>query len=228
MKKNIFGKVIVIILWLYLIVASIIFAPLYNWRYARENGVVKWIIFGEIVATAKAIIWPYYVFTAEPKTNDTDYSKLSADEIDAISKIISKAQTEPLTDNDISDLKNILRAYNDRTGTKIKKRDVDDFINMIKIINDYYYELGQSLLYSWDTKSKITTRKFDKLLHIVKKYGLRKPEKIKMDLAALDAAARNQNYVEDQQGRKFKFGREIRSEERRVGKECRSRWSPYH
>ena len=25
-----------------------------------------------------------------------------------------------------------------------------------------------------------------------------------------------------------KNGRESRSEERRVGKECRSRWSPYH
>ena len=25
-----------------------------------------------------------------------------------------------------------------------------------------------------------------------------------------------------------KNGREVRSEERRVGKECRSRWSPYH
>ena len=24
------------------------------------------------------------------------------------------------------------------------------------------------------------------------------------------------------------LGRQIRSEERRVGKECRSRWSPYH
>ena len=24
------------------------------------------------------------------------------------------------------------------------------------------------------------------------------------------------------------FGLEVRSEERRVGKECRSRWSPYH
>ena len=24
------------------------------------------------------------------------------------------------------------------------------------------------------------------------------------------------------------FGAELRSEERRVGKECRSRWSPYH
>ena len=28
--------------------------------------------------------------------------------------------------------------------------------------------------------------------------------------------------------RKEKKGRDIRSEERRVGKECRSRWSPYH
>ena len=27
---------------------------------------------------------------------------------------------------------------------------------------------------------------------------------------------------------KTKAGRKIRSEERRVGKECRSRWSPYH
>ena len=25
-----------------------------------------------------------------------------------------------------------------------------------------------------------------------------------------------------------KFGMSVRSEERRVGKECRSRWSPYH
>ena len=32
-------------------------------------------------------------------------------------------------------------------------------------------------------------------------------------------------------GRRFRFGetlRNQRSEERRVGKECRSRWSPYH
>ena len=27
---------------------------------------------------------------------------------------------------------------------------------------------------------------------------------------------------------KFKIDSDIRSEERRVGKECRSRWSPYH
>src|SRR2546427_9067943 len=29
-------------------------------------------------------------------------------------------------------------------------------------------------------------------------------------------------------GRKIQVGERVRSEERRVGKECRSRWSPYH
>ena len=28
--------------------------------------------------------------------------------------------------------------------------------------------------------------------------------------------------------KKKKYGKYVRSEERRVGKECRSRWSPYH
>src|SRR2546427_1505645 len=32
----------------------------------------------------------------------------------------------------------------------------------------------------------------------------------------------------DQEHPHIKFGRDTRSEERRVGKECRSRWSPYH
>ena len=29
-------------------------------------------------------------------------------------------------------------------------------------------------------------------------------------------------------GKKINVGKVVRSEERRVGKECRSRWSPYH
>ena len=29
-------------------------------------------------------------------------------------------------------------------------------------------------------------------------------------------------------GKKAMIGNNVRSEERRVGKECRSRWSPYH
>src|SRR5256885_16281834 len=35
-------------------------------------------------------------------------------------------------------------------------------------------------------------------------------------------------FVEDARGELDEYLRERRSEERRVGKECRSRWSPYH
>ena len=54
----------------------------------------------------------------------------------------------------------------------------------------------------------MTTTEFDKLLIQVKEYNIRKPEEIKMDFKLLDAAAANQNYVENDVGEKFGFGRE--------------------
>jgi hypothetical protein len=32
----------------------------------RTNGFLRWVIFGEIVATAKAIVWPYFAFHSAP------------------------------------------------------------------------------------------------------------------------------------------------------------------
>ena len=47
-------------------------------------------------------------------------------------------------------------------------------------------------------------------------------EKVKGELAQISGELLNaQSQVED-------LTKELRSEERRVGKECRSRWSPYH
>jgi hypothetical protein len=208
-NNNPFSKIVVGVAGLYLLVASIIFGPLYNWLYARENGVVKWVLLGEIVATAKAVIWPHYVFAVSPTAVSNDYPKFTANETDVFSIIISKAQTEELSDGDIAALKSMLREYNKRTGTKMKKADVDALTKEMEITNEYYYELGQSLLMSWDSKSRFTTGNFDKMLNLMKKSGVRKPEKIKMDLVCLDAAAKNQNYVQNEQGRKFEFGREI-------------------
>ena len=42
---------------------------------------------------------------------------------------------------------------------------------------------------------------------------------LKKSWNALDEHLKNKEFIEE---------KEIRSEERRVGKECRSRWSPYH
>src|SRR3712207_9096860 len=40
--------------------------------------------------------------------------------------------------------------------------------------------------------------------------------------------ARGRRYVEAPEGEEYELRVYNRSEERRVGKECRSRWSPYH
>jgi hypothetical protein len=48
------------IFYLYLI-GLMLFASVFNWQYAKENGFIKWILLGEIVPTIQSTIWPYYV-----------------------------------------------------------------------------------------------------------------------------------------------------------------------
>lgn len=74
--KKIFQKVALVILYVYFLVAMLA-ATLFNWRYAREHGVVSWVCLGEVVATAKAAVWPYYAVTAWQSRSN------AGDEIDA-------------------------------------------------------------------------------------------------------------------------------------------------
>ena len=41
---------------------ALIFTLYYNYQYARDNGFLAWLFFGEIVATFKGILWPVFVF----------------------------------------------------------------------------------------------------------------------------------------------------------------------
>jgi hypothetical protein len=43
--------------------------PVFNWQYARENGFWRWLLLGEVVATLKATIWPYYLCTGATAGN---------------------------------------------------------------------------------------------------------------------------------------------------------------
>jgi len=58
--KNIVSGILRAIFWIYLFSVSLVFLPYYNWQFAKANGFVKWLVFGEIVPTAKAIAWPYF------------------------------------------------------------------------------------------------------------------------------------------------------------------------
>jgi len=39
-----------------------VFALYYNWLFAKTNGFIAWLFFGEIIATLKALIWPLFEF----------------------------------------------------------------------------------------------------------------------------------------------------------------------
>ncbi len=46
-----------------LYMVSVFFAAsVFNWQYAKKHGFVRWLLLGEIVATAKAFVWPLYAF----------------------------------------------------------------------------------------------------------------------------------------------------------------------
>jgi len=64
---------VVFYVYLFTVVCAV---PYYNWKYAQENGLIKWLILGEAVPTGKALIWPYFALhhtttaegTVEPLT----------------------------------------------------------------------------------------------------------------------------------------------------------------
>lgn len=318
------------------ILPMIFFVPYYNWQYANDNGFVKWILLGEVVATGEGIIWPYYIIASKQTESNIDHlkesieysneatrldnqgqsfssptetemkkyidlkrkaleegklvdveklnndhpnfgnhfrneylkglqllvdcydkqqnqyiiqaqilldnwsdwysanlenikarnkievqakqnalppsaeePKLNPDELDRYSSVLKKLNDGMITKSDIDKLRGVFIDYTNRTGRNLSKDEYDSFIGIIKISADYMFELGTSLLYSWDQKKIFTTSKFDELYKTMKALKLRKEEKLDADMETLKAAARNQNYVEDESERKFYFGRDI-------------------
>ncbi len=44
----------------------------FNWSYAQRHGFTKWLLLGEIVPTAQAVIWPHYAL--QWSTNDSKWT----------------------------------------------------------------------------------------------------------------------------------------------------------
>ena len=42
-------------------ISVMIMSVYYNWEYANTNGFLAWLFFGEIIATVKGILWPFFV-----------------------------------------------------------------------------------------------------------------------------------------------------------------------
>jgi hypothetical protein len=70
-------------LLLSLYMATVAFAAVYyNWEYASDNGFVRWVILGEIVPTAKALVWPYFAFGSNSSPeSEVDRTRLTTKQI---------------------------------------------------------------------------------------------------------------------------------------------------
>lgn len=61
MIKKIFTYLLIFILQFYCAI-SIILTPYNNWKYAKEQGFVKWLILGQIEPTIDSFSWPYHFY----------------------------------------------------------------------------------------------------------------------------------------------------------------------
>jgi hypothetical protein len=60
--KNLFKELLGLFLNLYSL-SVVIFTIYFNWKFIQEHGVIPWIAFGELIATLKALIWPFFIFS---------------------------------------------------------------------------------------------------------------------------------------------------------------------
>ena len=329
------------------ILPMIFYVPFYNWQYANENGFGKWLMFGEVASTAKALIWPYYFFfnkqnenyfdhfkksigysnegtklnyqgqifssqneneikkyidlkrkaleegklvdigklngdhpnfgnhfhdeylkglqllidgyqkqqnqyiiqaqvlldnwsdwysanlsnikarnriEVQVKQNDqspnSEAPKFNASELERYSKVLKKINEGLLSKIDIDELRSVMIDYTSRTGSKITKTEYNSLFGVLKTSYDYMFELGSSLLYSWDQKKIFKTNNFNELYQTMSTLKLRSEEKLTADLNTLKAAANNQSIVTDESGRKYKFGREIIQQHMKQNEVC--------
>ena len=76
-----------------------------------------------------------------------------------------------------------------------------------------------------DIKRGVDTRKMDEDIQIE---GSLRPKRLAEYIGQQKIRESLDIYIEAAKARKESLDHTTRSEERRVGKECRSRWSPYH
>jgi len=76
-------------LLLSLYMATVAVAAVYfNWEFARTNGFSRWLFRGEVVSTAKAIVWPYFACRTDgaadqpsSEPNEIDGTRLTPQQI---------------------------------------------------------------------------------------------------------------------------------------------------
>jgi len=148
--KNFLQSIFTVVVGLYMAVAVMIFAPYYNWNYAKKHGFLKWLCFGEVVATAQAAVWPYYVFSATPTdcydSPDADHIRNSKQAFDEALNIVDRAASVTKLTSDqkvkFADLLRLAIAEANQVQRSWLQEAHVDYVNMFE--NKYIH--GMSLM----------------------------------------------------------------------------------
>lgn len=94
--------------------------PYFNFRYANKHGFVNWILLGGIVASAQAMVWPYFALTAKPNPSLTDEKKANFEHYNRSEDAARQAQS-------------IMNAGPPDRVTELKPEEATAFVSLLKI-----------------------------------------------------------------------------------------------
>lgn len=166
MKENGPASKLIVALFGFYIVSCSFAAAYFNWQYATQHGFVEWLFFGEVIATAKSLAWPYFAFAPpsertqanrSPTYNMPTGAPLNDAELERLRAVLEHLTAGELSDADIRQTRAVLQEYRARTSRALTKREYEEQFGPIRAILEYKYELGESALLSWDKGQVVTT-----------------------------------------------------------------------
>lgn len=90
-KSSPIAAIVGILLNLYFI-SVMVAIPYFNFQYANKHGFINWLLLGEIVPTAQAIVWPYFAFSERSTPSLTDREKTNLEHYHRSSDAVRQAQ----------------------------------------------------------------------------------------------------------------------------------------
>ncbi len=125
------------------------------------------------------------------------YPPPNAEETDILSRVSSKSTKQPLTQADLDAYKGALRSYGSRTGKPVKRRDLDEFLELSKLSTSYDREMGRCLLASIDQKKPFISTELETLQAKMKSTGLMREARLAADLRNIESAAYGTTLVDE-------------------------------
>ncbi len=213
-KKSPFQAIVIGIFMLYILSSSFA-AAYFNWQYATQHGFLKWLLLGEITATLKGFVWPYYALSQStpsvPSLSDTssqgspDDIPLSDPEIQRLALALRRLSSGDLEEREVLEVRAVLNDYRTRTGVLPTTVQFEQHISPVRLILEYKYELGESALLSWDQAQFRTTPAFDQLSKQLRE--IIPSTQFQEDVEMIKAASRRQSFVDTHDGKRFEFSR---------------------